>query len=144
MTTIDELNIQNHKLAESSNVLLYLIQERSMCDTETACHLLFSALDQVTEHMKTVDYLYKELLTDENTETRNIAEMFMSGEHELRRIINQYIKKWCKTKSKDLRINNHDQFAKDSQEMFELVLSRIQDETEHLYPLFRKVSRTAA
>ena len=144
MATLDELNIQNHKLTESSNVLVYLLQERAMCDTETACNLLYGFLDQVNNHMKLVDSLYKDLLADKKQEVNNIAQMFMSGERELKRIITQYINKWCMRERQELRVADHEKFTKDTRELFEMVLSRIQDETEHLYPLVRGLQKSAA
>jgi glutathionylspermidine synthase len=64
----------------------------------------------------------------------------MSGEQELKRIINQYTKKWCKKSRQELRVADYERFAKDTEELFQMVLSRIQDETEHLYPLVREVT----
>lgn len=144
MTTIDELNLQNHKLAEYSNVLTHLFKDRSMCDTSIACSVLFDFLDQFQDHMKLVNILYQGLLTDNDKETSNVAQMFMSGERELKRIINQYTKQWCNSQRKELWVADHEQFTKDTQELFEFVLSRIQDETEHLYPLVREIRKDAA
>lgn len=45
-------------------------------------------------------------------------------------------------KEKDtLQIKEHAQFLKDTDELFEIVLQRILDETEHLYPLVRSLSK---
>lgn len=135
MAIISELHSQNHKLIESSNVLLYLLQERSMCDTETACQLLFEFIDNMNSHFDLVDSLYKVLLSDKSTSTNNSARSFMSGEQELKRIINQYTKQWCRKNSSQIRVGDHDRFKQDTQDLFKIVLSRIQDETEHLYPM---------
>ena len=139
MTIISELHLQNHKLTESSNILLYLLKERVMCDTETSCELLFGFIQNMNDHLVLVDSLYKDLLLDKSSAAKNTARMFMSGGHELKRIIAQYTKKWCKKNSNQLRIANHDSFKQDTHDLFEMVLSRIQDETEHLYPLVRDV-----
>ena len=147
MTTFDELHMQNHKLSELSNVLIYLFQDRAMCDTETACTLFYNFMDKFNEHMGLVDLLYQGLLSDKEQKVNNTARLFMSGEHELKRIIAQYTKKWCKHSRKELRVADHERFTKDTEELFQMVLSRIQDETEHLYPLVREVrgdSKTAA
>jgi hypothetical protein len=37
-------------------------------------------------------------------------------------------------------IKDHHTFVNETEDMFRLVLNRIQDETEQLYPLIRKVS----
>jgi len=147
MATFDELNTQNHKLTELSNVLIYLFQDRAMCDTETACTLFYNFMDKFNEHMGLVDHLYQGLLSDKEQKVNNTARLFMSGEQELKRIITQYTKKWCKKNRKELRLADHDRFTKDTEELFQMVLSRIQDETEHLYPLVREVqgsSKTTA
>lgn len=147
MATFDDLNRQNHKLTELSNVLLYLFQDRAMCDTETACTLFYSFMDKFNEHMGLVDHLYQGLLSDKEQKVNNTAQLFMSGEQELKRIIAQYKKKWCDKSRKELKLADHERFMKDTEELFEMVLSRIQDETEHLYPLVREIrgdSKTAA
>lgn len=142
MPELDELHSQNHKLIESSNVLLYLLQERSMCDTEAACNLLYSFLDDLEKHQSLVGGLYQGLLSHNLNTANNTARMFMSGEHELKRIISQYTKKWCIKDRKQIKVKNHDAFKKDTEELFLLVLSRIQNETEHLYPMV-KITQTA-
>lgn len=139
MAPFDELHLQNHKLVELSVVLTYLLQERSMCDTETANSLLFLFLDKFDEHMKTVDSLYQRLLNSREQQRSKVAEQFMSGERELKRILGQFIKKWCVKGRKGLIIGDHEQFHKDTQELFDIVLSRIQDETERLYPHVREI-----
>ena len=147
MANFDELNDQNHKISELSNVLLYLFQDRAMCDTETACSLFYNFLDRLNEHLGQVDQFYKGLLSDKEQKVNNTARLFMSGEQELKRIIAQYKKKWCQKSRQELKVSDHEAFRKDTQEMFDMVLSRIQDETEHLYPLVRKQqsqSRTVA
>lgn len=138
MATLEELNIQNHKLTESSNVLMYLLQERAMCDTETACTLLFNFLDEFNQHMGTMGNIYQGLLSDKEEKANDTASRFMSGERELKRILAQYTRQWCKKNSKSLRVADHEKFKQDTLELFEMVLSRIQDETEHLYPLVRE------
>lgn len=147
MTAFEELHSQNHKLIESAQVLMYLLKERSMCDTDTACGLLYSFIDSLNDHMGRVGSLYQTLLNDNEQSTNNTARLFLSGDQELNRIIKQYTKKWCVKKHKQLKIGDHDEFKHETIDLFELVLNRIQDETEHLYPLVRKTnekSRQAA
>jgi hypothetical protein len=116
---------------------MYLLQERSMCDTETANSLFNETLKNIDEHLEMVDKLYQQLLVDKEASVHHTAQSFMSGERELKRIIAQYKKSWVASQKHELRINNHALFLKDTSELFGLVLSRIQDETEHLYPLVR-------
>ena len=65
----------------------------------------------------------------------------MSGSQEIKRIISAYMKEWCPAKRTDsLAIRDYDLFLKDSEKMFELILERIQNETEKLYPLVRELN----
>ena len=147
MATFDELNLHNHELTELSNVLLYLLQDRSMCDTATACDLLCKFMGTFNKHMGLVGHLYQGLLADELEKANNTARLFMSGEQELKRIIAQYARKWCVNCRSGLMVADHEQFMQETKALFSMVLSRVKDETEHLYPLVREIrgeTRTAA
>jgi len=139
MINYDELHVENHKITELSNVLLYLFRERSMCDTGTCCELFQRYTDKVKEHIDQVDHnLYSKLLTHDNHDVQMLARNFMSGSQQIKKIINAYMKAWCpREHSGSLAIADHERFMKDSEEMFELILERIQNETEKLYPLVR-------
>jgi len=102
-------------------------------------------MDQVNDHIHKVDAnLYGDLLKHSSTEVNNTAKNFMSGSQEIKRIMNLYVKKWCDKKNHDLSIGGkHDEFLKETDDMFEMILNRIQDETEHLYPMIRRVSNAA-
>ena len=142
MITYDELNTQNHTITELSNVLLYLFKERSMCDTGACCELFYRYMDKVKEHIDLVDTnLYSKLLSHNDHDIQKLARNFMSGSQEIKRIMQDYTKEWCPRKRREtLAIADHDRFLKESEGMFELVLQRIQSETEKLYPLVRELS----
>lgn len=142
MITYQELNTENHRITELSNVLLYLFQDRSMCDTESCCELFNRYLDTVRNHIELVDtHLYERLLSHADNEIRTTVNNFMSGSQEIKKIMKGYVKTWCpKRPITTLDIADHKRFLKDTEGMFRLVLQRIQDETEKLYPLIRKVS----
>jgi uncharacterized protein YecA (UPF0149 family) len=142
MITYEELNTQNHHITELSNILSTLLKDRTMCDNSTCCDLFHSYIEQVKSHMDLVDkHLTGKLLSHDDVETRNIVKNFMSGSQEVRRITTRYIKDWCPNmKADSLAVANHERFYNDSEQMFALVLQRIQDETEKLYPLIRKLS----
>ena len=143
MLTYAELNEQNHRITELSNVLSYLFQDRLICDTGSCCELFYRYVDLVKEHIELVDRdMYKELLKSPDDKINNVARNFMSGSVEIKRILKDFTKRWCPTKRKDtLHINEHAQFIKDTEELFEIVLQRILDETEHLYPLVRSLGK---
>ena len=144
MVSFDELFAQNHKITELSNVFLYLIKDRSMCDTDIACDVFFTYVEKVKEHIELVDKkMYKALLASPDQSVNNVADRFMAGSQEIKKIFANYLKTWSKERTKDLVIRDHEAFLKDTEEMFDLVLDRIQRETEHLYPLVRKLRADA-
>jgi hypothetical protein len=142
MITYEELHTQNHEITELSNVLLYLFKDRSMCDTESCCELFFRYMEKVREHIDLVDRnLYGKLLAHENHEIQNLVRNFMSGSQEIKKIMSEYTKEWCPMKkTRTLAIARHDRFLMDTEKLFHLILQRIQDETEKLYPLIREIS----
>lgn len=138
MVSFTELNQQNDTITELSNVLCHLIDERSVCDLKVTCDLFFSYVDQVKAHLDLEEReLYQSMLLHSDQNIRNTANKFLSGSGEIKRVFGQYLKRW--SKNKELRINDHDQFVKDTREMFQLVFNRIEDEVEHLYPTVRAV-----
>jgi succinate dehydrogenase flavin-adding protein (antitoxin of CptAB toxin-antitoxin module) len=144
MVAFDELFAQNHKITELSNVFLYLIKDRSMCDTDIACGVFFNYVEKVREHLEVVDKkMYKALLASPDQSVNNVADRFMAGSQEIKKIFSTYLKTWSKERTKDLVIMDYEAFVKDTEEMFNLVLDRIQRETEHLYPLVRKINKDA-
>jgi len=141
MITYEDLHKQNHEITEISNVFLYLIEERSMCDTQITCDLFFDYVQKVKDHLELQDnHLYTAILTDGDSASKKVAENFMSGSKEIKRIFQRYLKKWSNSKAHHLRISNYDAFKKETRDMFDLVLKRIQDETENLYPMVRSIS----
>lgn len=97
---------------------------------------------KVKAHIELVDKnMYSKLLTHDDHDLQAMVKNFMSGLQEIRRIMSEYTKKWCsKRQAENLAIADHERFLKDSEEMFELVLERIQHETEKLYPLVKELS----
>lgn len=140
MTTYDELNTQNHNITELSNVLSRLVVDREMCDTKICCELFYRYVEKVTEHLNLVDKSYSILLSSSDPKALGVANQFMAGAQELKRIFSKYQKRWCNQKSSALKIANHELFYKEIEEMFSMVLKRIQDETENLYPLIRELT----
>lgn len=141
MVTYDELNTQNHKITELSNVLRYLLADRAMCDTEVTCKLFYEYVERVKEHLELEDkQMYSKLLTHKDSRVNNTAKLFLSGSVEIKRIFSAYLKKWCNKKCQSLKIRDYNEFRTETEEMLELILNRIQDETEKLYPLVRSVT----
>ncbi len=146
MIAFAKLHTQIHTITELSNVFIYLVQSREMCDTETACDVFFAYSAKVKEHMELVDReLCGRLISYPDQSVKNTADRFLSGSVEIKRIFNQYLKDWCSEPRRRLIIKNHHAaFVKETEQMFGLVLDRIQRETEHLYPLIRKLDEADA
>jgi hypothetical protein len=140
MVSFETLHAQNHKITEISNVFRYLIQDRSMCDTQIACDLFFDYARKAREHMELVDKeLCGRLISHEEQSVKNTADRFLSGSSEIKRIFADYLKDYCSEKRHALTIKDYDTFVTETNQMFDLVLDRIQRETEHLYPLIRRL-----
>lgn len=140
MVSFQELHQQNHKITELTNILQHLLGDRSLCDSAVTCDLFFDYVNTVKDHMAVTDSeIYSKLLGAGDQGMSNIANRFMGGSREINRIFSSYLKRWCKLKSKQLVIKEYGAFMQDTREMFDMVLDRIQSETEHLYPAVRKV-----
>ena len=143
MISYEKLNTQNHKITELTNVLSVLINDRSLCDSDIFCKLFYNYMDRVNNHMQFVNSsFYPKLLNDSSSEVRNTAKNFMSGSQEVKKIMNTYVKKWCNKRHDNMSIGKgqHHNFIEESGEMFDIILNRIQDEMEKLYPMVRNIS----
>lgn len=140
MLTFEQLNAQNDRITELTNVLSKLLSDRQLCDSNITCDLFYQYVDEVKKHLEITDRkLYTPLLTSGNTRMVNVANRFMGGSKEIKRIFNEFVKKWCNMKKQQLLVTDYDEFARITDGMFNMVLDRIQDEVEHLYPMLRKV-----
>lgn len=138
MVPFTVLQQQNDRITELSNVLGYLVGNRSICDTEVTCELFSMYVDKVQEHLELEEReLYQTLLTHGGQQVQGMAQKFLSGSAEIKRVFSQYLKRWCKDKA--VRAKHHTQFVTETREMFQLVMKRIQDEVEQLYPTVREV-----
>ena len=137
MVPFDELNVQNHKIAEASKVLSTIIQDRELCDTEIATELFDRYNDGVNAHMEFNEkYVYSILLNHPDRAVNATATKFLEGGKEIKKIFRGYLKTWC---NKGLMVDDHQKFIKETCEMFNLVWDRIQAESEELYPLVRRI-----
>jgi succinate dehydrogenase flavin-adding protein (antitoxin of CptAB toxin-antitoxin module) len=93
MITYKVLNEQNHRITELTNVLSYLFKDRSMCDTDSCCKIFSNYVQQVKEHIETVDKnMYAALLASPDKNINNVARNFISGSVEVKKILNNYIR----------------------------------------------------
>jgi len=107
--------------------------------------IAFEYAAKVREHIEWVDRdLCGKLISYPDQTVKNTADRFLSGSTEIKRIFNQYLKDWCSEPHRRLTIRDHAEILKETEQMFALVLDRIQRETEHLYPLIRKLEEQDA
>jgi hemerythrin-like domain-containing protein len=138
MIKFEELNRQNDKITQLSNVLERLIQDRLTCDNPVVTDLFFQYSDEVKQHLDRQDkQIFAGLLASKDPSVTKTAKLFMSGSAEIKRIFDRYLRHWCK--KGQMNIDDHDKFVTQTEEMFAIVLKRIQDEVEHLYPMIRRV-----
>ena len=114
-----------------------MIQDRTICDSDVTCDLFFELTDRIKKHLDTEERnLYVDLLTHKDPNVNTLAENFLSGSAEVKRIFKQYMKKWCH--NKNLRIKNHVLFIKETADLFDTIENRIIHETEKFYPVIRE------
>ena len=142
MISYQELNAQNDKITELSNVLSVLLKDRSICDSETCCKILYNYMDHVNNHMQIVESnMYPDLLSNSAQDAKNTASNFMGSSQGVKHIMSNYVKRWCDKKQHALSIGSkHDEFIQETDDMFNIILTRIQDEAENLYPMVRRIS----
>jgi len=144
MIDLATLHEQNHKITEISNVFVYLAGERALCDTETACRLFFDYGNRLQEHLDQVDQLVKRHLSGHGEpRTTNLARKLVADSGLLRFNCRKYLERWTEPGKERFRIADHQAFVAETQALFELVLERIERETELLYPLLRQVENDA-
>jgi len=139
MVSFDELNEHNHEILELTQVIKYLIKERSFCDSEVTCDLFFDLTDKMKEQLDREEReLYKDLLIHKDQQFNDLANDYLNSSVEYKRKLKSYIKHWCHNKS--LRIKNHEDFLKKSDELFSIMQDRIIEVTENLYPVVKKIN----
>jgi len=127
MITYEELNTQSHEITELTNVLAYLLNDRSMCDTNISCELFQRFSKKLEAHLDTVDCTYATLLNSKDDHAQKIAQKFMGGSQEIKHIFQQYTKTWCERHGHRLHIADHEEFMKDTRQVFDIILNRVQN-----------------
>lgn len=100
-------------------------------NAKTAYELLCDLGKKVRSHLADEDRtLYPTLLIHEDPKIKSIAWGFISGEKPLRKIFDDYHKRWLK--NCDFKFT--DDFLAETREVFEMVASRIDREEQVLLP----------
>ena len=134
MVTIKDMHEQNHQIAELAKTLSYLFQDREMCDSGVTCELFERYRDKFDSHLTNNKEVYSVLLNSHGEQGRKVADRFISGEIELKKLLKDYAAKWCKN---GLSVGDHEKFLIETSQLFDMVWNRIQAENEQLYPLVR-------
>jgi hypothetical protein len=134
MRNTTELHQEVNDITELNNILRVVLVDRFLCDSKITGELFSRYIEGVQYHLKhTESGIFSQLLTNSDDETCTTVERFMDGAREIKQIFAKYSKKWCKNKS--LIIKDHEEFLNETEKVFDLILRRLQDETENLYPL---------
>jgi len=140
MTNFAEMYNRNHEIAEHSKIILYLIEDRSICDTDVSNDLFFGLLEKIKFQMDFEEhYFFKKMLTDSRSEVKVAANNFLSNSAEIKRVLKQYTKRW--THKNHLRIKDHQKFKQESYDVFEMLENYIIKKTEKLYPIVRQIEQ---
>lgn len=143
MTTYTKITNQHQQIKELTHILKLLIADQSFAQMDTTCSLFFKYSSKVEEYFRTVETsVYKHMLIHSDENVKKTAYRFMAGSCGIKRIFNQYRQKWCRNKT--LRVRNHARFVAESEDIFGLILLRINDEAHHLYPVIKEMAKEKA
>ena len=138
MTIHQQITKQHQQIKELSFILKRLIEDQSFAQMETTCDLFFNYSTKVDHYFKTVESsVYKHMLVHSDENVKKTAYRFMAGSCGIKRIFNQYRQTWCHNKK--LRVNNHPRFRQESEDVFKLIMQRLNDEATHLYPVIKGI-----
>ncbi len=141
MIDFTALHEQNHRITEAAQVLMYLAQERAVCDADTTRQVFQDAIGMIDKHLTGVDRLIKRLLlAHPDPRDQNLGRKLSAESALLRSNFDKYAQRWTCGKRKEFQIRDHQRFVEDTQELFSLMLERIERETELIFPLLKRVS----
>ena len=105
-------------------------------NAKTAYELLCDLSKLVKDHLSEEDKgLFPSLLVHEDPKLKSIAWGFINGEKPLRKSFEDYHRKWLK----DCDFNFTSEFLQESNDIFELVAKRIEQEQTILFPKLEKM-----
>jgi len=100
-------------------------------NAKTAYELLCDLGDKVKKHLAEEDRsIYPGLLIHEDPRVKSIAWGFISGEKPLRKVFDDYYKKWLK----DCDFNFTEGFVEETREVFDMLTQRMDREEQVLFP----------
>ena len=132
MISAEELRKENDEIKDLSDVLSSLVSNQSLRTNSVFCELLQRFHDKLDNHLKhEARSIYPELLSHADNKIKQVAKDFLSNTHELERILTKYVKRWCH----HINTENHEEFEKETMDVFRLVQERIDMEESHLFSI---------
>jgi hemerythrin-like domain-containing protein len=105
-------------------------------NAKTAYQMVCGLAEKVRDHLAEEDKgLYPSLLIHQDPTVKSIAWGFISGEKPLRKTFDDYHKKWLK----NCDFNFTEEFVAETNEMFAMLLSRIEREENVLFPKLQEI-----
>ena len=132
MINVKELKQENRTINDLSKVLHHLIEDEQLRSNPVFCELMERFNKNVEAHLSHEDRsVYSNLLNNEDRHIHNMADQFMTNTHELRRLMKDFVKRWCNSKNDN---GEHAAFVDSTREIFNLVDRRIDLENSMLFP----------
>lgn len=137
-STLDTLRERQSELLSMISDLQAILDEdllKIRPNAKTAYELLCDLATMVKEHLAEEDSgLFPSLLVHEDPKLKSIAWGFINGEKPLKKSFDDYHRKWLK----NCDFNFSSEFMAESNEIFELVSRRIEQEQTILFPKLEK------
>lgn len=138
MIPLEEFEKENKEITDLCEVLSKLVQDHALRSNLVVCELFDRFMSRVNEHIAHEDrVIYGDLLAKHTPEADKLASHFLGNTQELKRICNSYKKDWCRAPHAE---EDHDQYIKDSMDIFKLVCDRIEFETNKIFPIFKNAA----
>jgi hypothetical protein len=132
MSLKNELKKENQEIADTIDVLAYLINHNELRSNPVFCKMLQQFSGAVHDHLKHEGRAaYKELLPQNDNGAHEVATRFMNNTSQLNKIMNEYAKHWCKAPHD---FNTNEAFIDETKTIFRLVTDRMTLEQEKLFP----------
>ena len=134
MIPVQEFRTENKEIRDLCEILNLAVNEYKLQNNAILCELLDRFLARVHEHLIHEDRsVYRDLLKQHSEDSERIAQKFLGNTQELKRILGEYRRGWCRKKHSEAE---HAKYAEESREIFRLVCDRLNFEEQTIFPLF--------
>ncbi len=134
MNQIEEYRRQHRELSEFVAMVRSLLDENQLkieANARLAYEKLSGLAETVRNHLSGEDKgLYPKLLVDEDPKVKAIAWGFIRNESPLRKEFEAYARRWLKSG----RVQYSDDFVRDTTEVLDALIKRIDKEEKELFP----------